>query len=221
MQSAHRQYGVANEGFSQYVIERTCTCIANISSLRDHLRNALDGWSNSAQQTPRQIQEEVNSLEHYETLLIELLDLLRRIGQQWQVYLDQLDAQTATSSYQVPSVSSGRRGRPRFDITRDQIIYLHSLSFSWKKISSMLGVSRMTIYRRRVQYGLVHPARQTLSDAELQATVREIATCSATNTWRSNGVGKNTSKWVPCHSSEAQESYQNNRSIAHCIAMER
>ena len=32
----------------------------------------------------------------------------------------------------------------------------------------------MTIYRRHVQYGLVHPARQTLSDAELQATVREI-----------------------------------------------
>ena len=133
VQSAHRQYGVANEGFSQYVIERTRTCIANVSSLRDHLRNALDGWSNSAQQT----QEQINALQHYETLLIELLGLLRRIGQQWQVYLDQLDEQTASSSYQVPSVSSGRRGRPRFDITRDQIIYLHSLSFSWKKISSI------------------------------------------------------------------------------------
>ena len=32
----------------------------------------------------------------------------------------------------------------------------------------------MTLYRRRVQYGLVHPAYQTLNDAQLQATVREI-----------------------------------------------
>ena len=171
VQSAHRQYGVANEGFSQYVIERTRTCIVNVSSLRDHLRNALDGWSSSAAQ---QNQGEINALEHYETLLFELLGLLRRIGQQWQVYLDQLDVQAASTSYQVSSVSSGRRGRPRFDITADQIIYLHSLSFLWKKISSLLGVSRMTIYRRRVQYGLVHPAYQTLTDAQLQATVREI-----------------------------------------------
>ena len=44
----------------QCIIERTRTCIANVSS--------------------------------------------SRIGQQWQVYLDQLDAQTTSSSYQVPSV---------------------------------------------------------------------------------------------------------------------
>ena len=153
VQSADRQYGAANEGFSQYVIERTRICILNVSSLRDHLRNALDGWSNNAQQS----QEESNVLECYNTLLFELLGLLRRIGQQWQVYLDQLDAHTASFSYQASSVTSGRHGRPRFEISPDQIIYLHSLSFSWKNISSMLGVSRMTMYRRCVQYGLVHP----------------------------------------------------------------
>ena len=51
VQSTHRQYGAVNEGFSQYVIERTRTCILNVSSLRDHLRNALDGWNNGTQQS--------------------------------------------------------------------------------------------------------------------------------------------------------------------------
>ena len=39
------------------------------------------------------------------------------------------------------------RGRPRFDISKEQLLYLYSFSFSWSDIAKVLGVSRMTIYR--------------------------------------------------------------------------
>ena len=43
-------------------------------------------------------------------------------------------------------VSSGGQGRPRFDVARQQLEYLSSLSFSWSEIAALLGVSRTTIY---------------------------------------------------------------------------
>ena len=81
VRDADRQFGTANEGFSQYVVKQTQTCIANLSSLRDHLRNFLDVWNNSIQQD----QNEIAVTQRYETSLTELLGLLRRIG---QVYID-------------------------------------------------------------------------------------------------------------------------------------
>ena len=73
----------------------------------------------------------------------------------------------------VPVVASeGRgRGRPRFDIGRDQLEYLSSLNFTWTAIASMLGVSRMTIYRRRREFLEMGEA---ISDANLLHLLREM-----------------------------------------------
>ena len=38
-------------------------------------------------------------------------------------------------------------GRPRFDISRDLLLYLMSLSFKWTEIAALLNISRMTLYR--------------------------------------------------------------------------
>ena len=106
---------------------------------------------------------------------LEVLSLSRIIGQVWQLYIDQLDTHMSSTSYSVPLlVVSGRPGRPMFNISADQLIYLHSLSFSWTQISAMLGVSRMTIYRRCVEYSLTNSLNLTLSDQQLQVVVREI-----------------------------------------------
>ena len=74
LQSAHRQYGTANEQFSQYVIKRIRICILNVSFLRDHLSNTIDAWSNSAWQHDNQ--GEISVLQHYKTQLVQLLGLL-------------------------------------------------------------------------------------------------------------------------------------------------
>ena len=165
---AQDQYGTANENFSHYVIERIRACILNVSSLKDHILSAIDNRSHQPDQ------QEMRILQHYASLLLELLSLLRRIGQQWQVYLNELNSRLSYNSYRAQTVSSGRPGRPRFEISRDQILYLHSLSFSWSQISSLLGVSRMTIYRRRAAYGLLNSARQTMSDEQLRSVIRDI-----------------------------------------------
>lgn len=57
---------------------------------------------------------------------------------------------------------------------RDQLEYLRSLSFSWADIASFVCVSRMTIYRRRVECGLLDDQRDTLSDADLDALIIEL-----------------------------------------------
>ena len=72
--------------------------------------------------------------------------MLHIIGQVWQLYIDQINTQINSTSYRAPILMiSGRPGRPMFNISADQLIYLHSLSFTWTQISAMLGVSRMTI----------------------------------------------------------------------------
>ena len=47
-----------------------------------------------------------------------------------------------------PPIVSGRFGRPRFDISIEQLSYLLKNRFTVRQISKMLGVSERTIYRR-------------------------------------------------------------------------
>ena len=74
----------------------------------------------------------------------------------------------------MPStVQSSRRGRPRFEVPQEQIEYLRYLSFSWTSIALMLGVSRMTVYRRKREYG-ISSANCSLTDSDLDACLRDI-----------------------------------------------
>ena len=56
----------------------------------------------------------------------------------------------------------------------NQLEYLRSLLFSWTEISSLLGVSRMTVYRRRAECGLLEEYRDVLSDAELDTLITDL-----------------------------------------------
>lgn len=70
--------------------------------------------------------------------------------------------------------NTGGRGRPKFSISKEQLEYLASLSFTWPQIAQLLGVSRMTIFRRRVEYGLLADTSSSISDAELESTIRTL-----------------------------------------------
>ena len=90
--------------------------------------------------------------------------------------LTSINSQMFATSYQAPTVASTGPGRLRFAISRDQLQYLLSLSFSSTQIASILGVSRMTIYRRCLEFGMVNTVNRTvtMSDQELRSTVQEI-----------------------------------------------
>ena len=46
--------------------------------------------------------------------------------------------------------------------------------FSWSSIASLLGVSRMTVYRRRQEYGMVVEPSRSLNNEQLQTVLREL-----------------------------------------------
>ena len=107
-------------------------------------------------------------------IVTQLLEHLHAILNQWEQYSDTLDIQQVRR-YCPPLVplSSGH-GRPRFDISQEQLQYLRSLSFTWTDIADMLMVSRMTVYRRRVQYGLLSDPQSSISDQQLIERVRQL-----------------------------------------------
>ena len=65
------------------------------------------------------------------------------------------------SAYTAPS-SRPARGRPKFDISRDQLGHFIETGFSVPEMSEMLGVSKRTVERRLQQFGL--SIRETYSD---------------------------------------------------------
>ena len=113
-----------------------------------------------------------------------------RLFQELETFLTAANREIESASRDVESSrSSGRfmyhvpctkyrsvcRGRPQVFISEDQLIYLRSLNFSWSQIAEVLGVSRMIIYRRRMDLGIVDTQDTSqLTDAELQSLLQQL-----------------------------------------------
>lgn len=110
---------------------------------------------------------------YYATHLIELVDILRLLMRQWQEYLTHYQPRSV-SYYNAHTVQTSLPGRPRFEITRDQIQYLCSMSFSWIQISRLLGVSYSTLYRRRIEYGIPNTSGIAISDHDLHECLYQM-----------------------------------------------
>ena len=98
---------------------------------------------------------------------------LRILLLEWRNHKDAQVRMEVCTAYQVPVVRSGRRGRPKYLITSEQLNHLISLEFSWNDISALLGVSRMTLYRRRRELGLLDDP-QTIDDVQLTQLLSEM-----------------------------------------------
>lgn len=81
---------------------------------------------------------------------------------------------TATTRVCDLEIATGGKGRPCISIERSQVEYLRSLQFSWTEIASIVGVSRMTLYRRRHNWGLLGRGFFDISDEDFEALVVSI-----------------------------------------------
>ncbi len=132
LEELDRQYGVCNSAYTQYALGRLTTCMQTILTLIDRISSdagmGLEAVGNSL-----------------ELLLVSL----RGIRRKWVQYQDILDSNSlvTNAAYRVPTLSTGGRGRPKFNVSREQLEYLSSLSFSWSEIAVLIGVSRTTLYR--------------------------------------------------------------------------
>ena len=161
LQQLERQEGRGSQQFSEYALERLQVTIVNITNIRDIIASS---------QSIHGDQE----LSYYVSSMNELLQCMQSLSVEWEKYLDDvLSSPIATTGYQARGIVSGHRGRPKFDINGEQLEYLSSLSFTWTEIASLLGVSRMTIYRRRLEYGMLHQGRP-ISDSDLRDLIREM-----------------------------------------------
>jgi hypothetical protein len=71
---------------------------------------------------------------------------------------------------------SGNRGRPKFNIAKEQLEFMLEYKFTIPQIAEMLNVSTSTIARRLHEYGLSTSTLYTrISDQELDGIIREIS----------------------------------------------
>ena len=176
LQAAERQESTANVAFSEYVVERLQISIMNVSMILHHWQSITPDEDHHAE-----------TGAYLYSQLAGLLQCLREIAQEWQMHIDQYEARNAATSYAATAVQGARPGRPRFNITREQLEYLASMSFSWTQIARMLGVSQMTIYRRRLEYGLLEVGTGNMSNDELQTVLlqmrRDLPALGETMVW--------------------------------------
>ena len=77
--------------------------------------------------------------------LTELIETLQRLHNRWEEYKSFLEGPAQYNT--LLTTQQLGRGRPQFQVSKSQVEYLASLSFKWTEIASILGLSRMTLYR--------------------------------------------------------------------------
>ena len=168
VETAQHHFGTANENYAHYVTERFEMCVATLRQLKQFLSD-VSARSESSEDDQR-------VFASYQSQVSDLLVCIELLSLHWHQYVDHLHETEAPQAYIAPNIQStiSQRGRPRLEITRDQLQYLSSLSFSWTHIANILGVSRMTIYRRRLEFDMVNEAVRSPSDDELRRELNEM-----------------------------------------------
>ena len=142
----------------EYICERLENCIAHIRILY------------------AQIDEEVadsdDGLRELDSGMSGLLIVLNEKLPYWREKLE-VSYQSEPTTVILPPVCHNprRRGRPPFEIHPEQILFLREFNFTWQTIPTMLGVSRMTLYRKRVEAGISEDPRLDYCIAQTQSFI--------------------------------------------------
>ena len=151
----------ANADYCLYVVERCSLIIRTLSNIESAISSETTDDSD-------------HSLFTILSVVRELIQTVRDICREWDELFDTIEGSSNTHAYHAPSNQDGSVGRPRFQISRQQLVYLRSLNFSWSAIARLLGVSRYTVYRRRDEFNLSDEPDRTMTDAQLEMRVREL-----------------------------------------------
>ncbi len=168
--SCYTQIGsIPNERFVNYIIEKLENGLRNVESIHETL-----SIGSEPENELEPSEEEV--IIRYERFMNEVCSVIRFLLSYWDLYLIELQTQASRFSYHVQTTRvPGVRGRPSFNVERNQIEYLRSLNFSWTEISNLLGVSRQTVYRRRSEFGMLDSDPiNVVSHEELTGIIQQL-----------------------------------------------
>ena len=86
-----------------------------------------------------------------------------------------LDPYETRNNGEVTTICTGKSGRPKYDVSKRQLVMLLQARFSIPSISELLHVSSRTVERRMQEYGLsVHAFYTQIPDNRLDDIVRAI-----------------------------------------------
>ena len=113
-------------------------------------------------------------MDNFYNEMDELSSYLNRLQAFFQNLINDLQDQVDyTPAYTFSRVYTGRRGQPRFDISKRQ--YRISPRISWTKIAEMLNISTKTLQRSREEFQInEEQSWSTINDDELQNVMQEI-----------------------------------------------
>lgn len=164
IEDASRHLGNCTSRYAYYAAERMQMCVQFVSQLKDHIQDHMTLTS----------QPNFVILNYYSSEMESLVSLLRLLCQEWQRYIKVRERLTESVSYSAPVEHVSRRGRPRFTITREQLLYLRALCFTWTDIASLLGISRMMIFRRCQEFGILDDATNIIDDTQLRLLLSDL-----------------------------------------------
>lgn len=109
-------------------------------------------------------------------LIIEDLVKLLKIEDHW------VDTESGVSSSSIDVLKvqrqyTGGRGRPRYIIKLDQLVFLLEIRFTWSAIAVMFGISHRTMYNIRSEFGLIDTefaGFSDVSDEQLKSLIQDI-----------------------------------------------
>ncbi len=131
--------------------------------------------------------EETTDKENLELLALAFTDVLSLLHHQNAM---RLPSRSCENHVHLETEKNGCPGRPHFLIRAEMLEELRELGFSWTKIGQMIGVSRWTIQRRVVEYGLDNMTGfHYLSNEELDGVTSEFIS-SHGNTLGQNYVAR-------------------------------
>lgn len=109
--------------------------------------------------------------------LRELADMLEEIKDRWCDLEAGISVNSPSSILRAEKCYTGGRGRPKYVINSEQLVFLRELRFTWTNIAQLYGISRRTLYNIRSHYnmtGAEFSAFTQISDDDLKQAIREV-----------------------------------------------
>ena len=94
----------------------------------------------------------------------DLVESLKIIQDRWRDIEAGIVLSSPGRNLRVEREYTGRRGRPKYIVKEEQLVFLRELRFTWSTIALMFGVSRRTMYNIRCNLGLVRTEFTGFSD---------------------------------------------------------
>ena len=156
-------------GVASTLTENSSESTSNMLDQLEILSNRLGSVCSSFMTLINNLNIDENTLSLVTDVLASLMSIQRIVFEE----VERIQSINDSRSYRCPTHLTNRPGRPKYDITKNQLEFLRSKHFSWVNIAKLLHVSTRTLRRRKIELG-IDDDFSVISEEELTRTMEEI-----------------------------------------------